>query len=58
MVDLVVENGSIVTGANTYATIAEYIAYAANRGVTVTDTDAYKIDRLRRGNVGVDFGRR
>ena len=47
MVDLVVENGSIVTGANTYATIAEYIAYAANRGVTVTDTDAYKIQLIK-----------
>lgn len=47
MVDLVVEDGSIVSGANTYATIAEYISYAADRGVTVTDTDTFKIQLIK-----------
>jgi len=36
---LVIENGSIVTGANSYATRADYIAYAAAEGVTIADND-------------------
>ena len=34
---LIVENGSIVAGANSYVTRADFIAYAASIGVTITD---------------------
>ena len=37
---LIVEDGSIVTGANTYVTDAEYVAYAAARGKTIASTAA------------------
>lgn len=37
---LIVENGSIVTNADSYVTRAEFIAYAAARGVTIADTEA------------------
>lgn len=37
---LTIENGTIVAGANSYATVAELRAYAALRGVTVPSTDA------------------
>jgi hypothetical protein len=37
---LVIEDGSNVDGANSYATRAEIIAYAALRGVTIADADA------------------
>ena len=43
---IVVEDGSIVTGANSYVSRADVIAYAASRGVTLADTtatDAYLI---------------
>lgn len=36
---LIVENGSIVTGANTFVTRAQMIAYAAAGGVTLPNTD-------------------
>jgi len=36
---LIVENGSIVEGANSYATLAQIRAYAADRGVTLSDDD-------------------
>lgn len=36
---LVIENGSIVTNANSYVTRAEFIAYATESGVTVPNTD-------------------
>jgi len=39
---LVVEDGSKVTGANSYNTEAEIVAYAAMFGVTVTTADAEK----------------
>ena len=39
---IVVEDGSIVTGANSYVTEAELIAYAALRGVTIASSDAEK----------------
>ena len=35
---IIVENGSIVSGANSYVTDAELTAYAAARGVTLTGT--------------------
>ena len=37
---LTVETGAIVTGANSYISRADAIAYAANRGVTLADTTA------------------
>jgi len=37
---LTVETGAIVTGANSYVSRADAIAYAANRGVTLADTTA------------------
>lgn len=40
---VVVEDGTVVTDANSFATVAEYMQYAANRGVTVADDDAAKI---------------
>jgi hypothetical protein len=39
-VPLVIEDGSNVANANSYATRAEIIAYAAARGVTIADEDA------------------
>lgn len=37
---LIVEDGTIVSGADSYVTRADAIAYAAGRGVTLADTDA------------------
>lgn len=37
---LIIETGSIVPNADSYVTRAEYITYAASRGVTVADTEA------------------
>lgn len=37
---LTVETGAIVTGANSYVSRADAIAYALNRGVTLADTTA------------------
>jgi hypothetical protein len=39
-VPLVIEDGTNVANANSYATRAEIIAYAAARGVTIADADA------------------
>lgn len=36
---LVVENGSVVAGANSYVTLAEYRAWANARGITSSDSD-------------------
>ena len=47
MATLIVENGSIVLGANTYVTIAEYTAYAEGFGVTVEDTNAFKVQLIK-----------
>ena len=47
MATLIVENGSIVANANTYVTIEEYIAYASSLGVTVEDTDTYKVQLIK-----------
>lgn len=44
---IIVEDGSIVANANSYVTRAELIAFAADRGVTVTDdatADGYLIN--------------
>lgn len=37
---LIVENGSLVSGANSYVTLAEARAFALSRGVTLSATDA------------------
>ena len=47
MATLIVETGSIITNANTYVTMAEYIAYAESLGVTVTDTDVFKVQLIK-----------
>lgn len=40
---LIVEDGTIVTGADSYVSRADAITYAANRGVTLANTDATDI---------------
>jgi hypothetical protein len=40
---LIIENGSIVTSADSWVTRAEFITYAASLGVTVANTDATDI---------------
>ena len=37
---LIVETGLIITSADSYVTRADYITFAASRGVTVADTEA------------------
>lgn len=37
---LVIEDGTLVAGANSFVTRAEIIAYAAARGITIADEDA------------------
>lgn len=37
---MIVEDGTIVTGANSYVSRADYIAYALTLGITIADTDA------------------
>lgn len=37
---LIVETGAIVTGADSYVSRADFITYAAGRGIVVPDTDA------------------
>lgn len=44
---LVIEDGTIVAGANSFVTRAEIIAYAALRGVTIPDTDASDVYAIR-----------
>jgi hypothetical protein len=39
MTTLTVEDGSIVSGANTYVSLADVIAYALDRGVDLEDVD-------------------
>lgn len=46
MTTLIVETGAIVTDANTYVTAAEYISYASDLGITVTDTDAFRVQLI------------
>lgn len=47
MSTIVVEDGTIVTGANSYVTMAEYISYAADQNVTVTDTQVYQTQIIK-----------
>ena len=45
---LIIEDGTQVVGANSYVTDAEYVAYAALKGLTVGATDALReIELLR-----------
>lgn len=44
---LVVEDGSVVTGANTYVTVAEFKAWADDRGITYGDDAAISADIYR-----------
>ena len=45
---LVIENGSIVAGADSFATAAELVTYAANFGRTIPDTEEAQESLLRR----------
>ena len=47
MTTIVVENGTIVTGANSYVTMAEYIDYAASLNVTITDLQIYRTQLIK-----------
>jgi hypothetical protein len=40
MATIIVEDGTQVSGANSYVSAADFATYAADRGVTVTGTDA------------------
>ena len=51
---LTVEDGSIVAGADSYVTLAEYQAYGADRGWTLGDDDAADEIVLRRGFDGIN----
>lgn len=44
---IVVEDGSVVSGANSFVTRAEFIAYALARGVTVTDDSSADITLIK-----------
>lgn len=44
---LIIENGSIVPNADSYVTRAEYITYAAARGVTIVDDETTDV-KLRK----------
>jgi hypothetical protein len=48
---LIVENGSIVPGANTYVSRTDLIAYGAARGVTIPDADASDVHLVK----GMDY---
>ena len=37
---LIIEDGTIVTGANSFTTDAEFVAYAALRGLVIPATEA------------------
>jgi len=45
---LIIEDGSIVADANSYVTIAEYRAYGAARGLTITTDDTLAEQQLIR----------
>lgn len=48
---LVIEDGSLIAGANSFVTRAEVIAYAAARGVTIPDEDASDVLAIK----GMDY---
>ena len=47
---LTIEDGTIVAGADSYATVAEARAYALSRGVTLSATDSVVEILLRKGS--------
>lgn len=47
---LIVEDGTIVVGADSYVTRAEYIAHALKQGVVIPDTDASDIQLIKAMN--------
>ena len=46
---LIIEDGSLVTSANSWVTRADYIAYALARGVTIADADATDVQLVKAG---------
>ena len=44
---LIIEDGSIVANANSWASRADYIAYALARGVVIPDTDAADVQLVK-----------
>ena len=44
---LVIEDGSLVDGANSYATVTEYMAYAESRGVSLADNETSKSELVQ-----------
>ncbi len=44
---LTIEDGSVVSGADSYVSRADYIAYALSVGVVVADTDAADIELVK-----------
>ena len=44
---LIVETGAIVSGANTYSSRADYIAFALSLGVIVADDDAADVQLIK-----------
>lgn len=46
---IIVENGTIVTGANSFVTRAEYITYAASVGITIASDTAADIELIKSG---------
>jgi len=44
---IIVEDGSIVVGANSYVSRADYIAYAASLGVTVPDDETADLELIK-----------
>jgi hypothetical protein len=49
MTTIVIEDGSVVAGANSYVTMAEYIAYAATLNITVEDSQVYQTQIIEAG---------
>lgn len=44
---IVVETGSIVTGANSYVTRSDYLAYALSLGITISDVAAADVQLIK-----------
>ena len=49
MTTIVIEDGSVVAGANSYVTMAEYIEYAATLNITVEDSQVYQTQIIEAG---------
>lgn len=44
---LIIETGNIVDDSNTYVSRSDYITYASNRGITISDTAAADVQLLK-----------